>query len=381
MVLMSPPPGAEAVRRIDQFVPSFVKHDAISNHVHQLRRLLRSAGYSSDIWYEHLDPRLEGEARPFAGCDPRPDPERLILYHASTQSDMTDWLVGAARGGQALGLDYHNITPSGYFARWEPLAARSMDLARRQLRELVPWAALAVADSAYNAAELAALGHAGAEVCPLLLDLGEFHGAADPAAAARLTGGRTGPLWLFVGRVAPNKCQHDVIAAFAVYRRLFQPDARLALLGGATSARYLLALQAMVEDLELGDSVEFVGSAGFAEMLAYFAGADAFVCLSEHEGFCVPLIEAMEAGVPVVAYRSSAVTETVASAGILLDDKDPLSVAAAVDALLSDGDRRRAAVDSGRRRAQDFSMTQTAPRWLAQLERLGGAPPDPVPKA
>ncbi len=375
MVVTPPAAVTEAVRRIDQFVPSFVKHDAISNHVQQVRRLLRSAGYSSDVYYEHLDPRLEGEARPFADCDPAPDPERLILYHASTHSDMTDWLIGAARGGQAVALDYHNITPSRYFARWEPLAARSMDLARRQLADLVPWAALAVADSAYNASELVALGHSRTTVCPLLLDLGEFHQEPDPAAVARLANRGSGPLWLFVGRLAPNKCQHDVIAAFALYRRLYQPGARLALLGGATSARYLLSLQAMAEELELGDSVEFVGSAGFPEMLAYFAAADAFVCLSEHEGFCVPLIEAMEVGVPVVAYRSSAVTETVGSSGILLDDKDPLAVAAAVEALLSDGERRRAAVEAGRRRAADFSRPRTEPRWLEELERFGGPAP------
>ena len=371
---MPPLPVTEAVRRIDQFVPSFVKHDAISNHVQQARRVLRDAGYSSDIYYEHLDPRLEGQARPFAECSPAADPERLILYHASTHSEMTDWLVGAARGGQALALDYHNITPSEFFARWEPLAARSMDLARRQLAELVPWSALAVADSAYNAAELAALGHRRTAVCPLLLDLEDFHGTPDPVAAERLAA-RRGPLWLFVGRVAPNKCQHDVIAAFAVYRKLYRPDARLALLGGATSARYMLSLQAMAHDLDLGDSVEFVGSAGFPEMLAYFSVADAFVCLSEHEGFCVPIIEAMEVGLPVVAFRSSAVTETVASAGILLEDKDPLAVAAAVEVLLSDPGRRQAAVEAGRRRAADFSLARTGPRWLEEMERFGGPSP------
>lgn len=358
------------MRRIDQFVPSFVKHDAISNHVQQVRRVLRDAGYSSDIWYEHLDPRLEGEGRPFTECDPGPDPERLIFYHASTHSEMTDWLLGAARGGQALALDYHNITPSEFFARWEPLAARSMDLARRQLAQLVPVASLAVADSSYNASELAALGHRRTAVCPLLLDLEDFHGAPDHAVADRLAA-RPGPLWLFVGRVAPNKCQHDVLAAFAVYRRLHHPDARLALLGGATSARYLAALRAMAEQLDLGDSVDFVGSAAFPEMLAYFSAADVFVCLSEHEGFCVPLIEAMEVGLPVVALRSSAVTETVASAGILLDDKDPLVVAGAVEALLADPGRRRAAVEAGRRRAGDFSLTRTAPLWLEEIERFG----------
>ena len=102
-----------------------------------------------------------------------------------------------------------------------------------------------------------------------------------------------GPQWLFVGRVAPNKCQHDVVAAFALYRRLFEPSARLTLVGGATSVRYLRALQQLVADLGLGESVEVLDNVEFRDLLAYFATADVFVCLSEHEGFCVPVLEAM----------------------------------------------------------------------------------------
>lgn len=357
-------------RRVDQFVPSFVLHDAISNHVRQLQEALQQAGFRSEIFFEHLDPRLAGHARPYQECDPAPDPERLILYHASTHSEMAPWLIAAAHRGQAVGIDYHNITPSNYFARWEPQAAGSMDLARRQLADLVPWAQFAVADSAYNAAELIPLGGPEPRVCPLLLDLDEFHEPADPGTLARLRRPPDQPLWLFVGRIAPNKCQHDVIAAFAVYRRRYEPGARLALVGGATSGRYLAALERMAAELELGDSVDFVGSAPFAEMLAYFSAADAFVCLSEHEGFCVPVIEAMEVGVPIVAYRSTAVTETVATAGILLDDKDPLAVATAVDALHSDPDRRRAAVDAGRLRATSFRLENTVPAWLAEFGRI-----------
>lgn len=352
-------------------------HDAISNHVRQVQRILRQAGYRSDVYYEHLDPRLEGQARHYRECDPAPDPRRVLLYHASTHSEMAGWLIDSARSGQSVAVDYHNITPSEYFARWEPLAARSMELARRQLAEILPWTGLAVADSAYNASELEELGHAGTVVRPLLLDLSDFHQDPDAATASRLADARlSGPLWLFVGRVAPNKCQHDVIAAFALYRRLFAPRARLALVGGATSVRYMNSLRSMADRLGLGESVEFVGSVRFPEMLAYFRAADAFVCLSEHEGFCVPLIEAMEVGVPVVAYRSSAVTETVASAGVLLDDKDPLTVAAAVHALIDDPSRCAAAVEAGRQRARAFSLERTTSMWVEQFR--APIPSDPT---
>jgi glycosyltransferase involved in cell wall biosynthesis len=358
---------AARVPRIDQFVPSLARHDAIGNHVLALARLLREAGYDSDIFYEHVDPALAAGARPYRECDPRPDPGRLILYHASTHSDMTGWLIRAAAAGQAVVVDYHNITPACYFAGWEPRAARSMEQGRRQLAQLAPWVRAAVADSEYNAAELCDFGIAGAQACPVLVDLDQYHAPPDPRAVAVLEGG---PRWLFVGRIAPNKCQHDVIAAFALYRRLAAPDARLALVGGPTSPRYLAALRQMVDDLGLAGAVELPGSLPFPTLLAHFARADVFVCLSEHEGFCVPIIEAMELGVPVVAHAAAAVTETVAGAGLLLDGKDPLTVAVAVDRLLSDPAEAARLVAEGRRRAGELALPATAQRWRETLSSL-----------
>ena len=318
--------------------------------------------------------------RHYLECDQRPDPDRLILYHASTDSPMSGWLIEASRAGQAVAVDYHNITPSGYFSRWEPMAARSMDRAREELAELLPHTVLALADSGYNERELAELGHPATAVSHLLVDLSEYHEQPDRAAMERLAE-RPGPLWLFVGRIAPNKCQHDVIAAFSVYRRLYEPGARLALVGGITSNRYQQSLDAMIEELELGDSVEFPGSAPFPELLAYFHSADAFVCLSEHEGFCVPVLEAMEVGLPVVAFAAAALTETVSAAGILLDSKDPLAVAGAVHGLLGDAERRRALVEAGRRRAAEFALPVTSDRFVAALAPLLPLSDEPVPEA
>ncbi len=163
---------------------------------------------------------------------------------------------------------------------------------------------LGLADSQFNEAELIDLGYGATAVCPILLDLEEYHRTPDRRTVAsigrRQAGG--GRRWLFVGRIAPNKCQHDIVAAFAVYRRLFDPKARLTFVGGATSPRYRRALELMARELELGESLEVFESLEFSQLLAYFAAADVFVCLSEHEGFCVPIVEAMELGVPVVAY-------------------------------------------------------------------------------
>lgn len=358
------------MQRLDQFVPSLSLHDAIGNHVRQLQKLLRGAGYESDIYYEHVHPMLVGEGRPYREAAPGPDPGRVILYHASTDTEMNDWLVAAGRAGQRIVVDYHNITPDRYFSAWDPKAARSMQRGRRQLAELAPFVTAAVADSEFNAREMQQFGIHGATACPILLDLEEYHQAPDESTLGRLG---HDPLWLFVGRLAPNKCQHDVIAAFAAYRALYEPRARLALIGGATSVRYQHALRAMVEDLGLSDAVQVGRSAPFPELLAYFHRAGVFVCLSEHEGFCVPVIEAMELGIPVVAYSASAVTETVADAGVLLEEKDPLTVAVAVQNLLSDGEARARMVERGRARAAGFGRPGTAQKWLAELDRIVAA--------
>lgn len=354
--------------RVDQLVPGFAKHDAISNHVRQLRRVLRGAGYDCDIYAEWIDPRLAGAgARPFAQCPVAPESDRVLLYHHSTHSRMADWLKEVAQAGQPLAINYHNITPSRYFARWEPPVAKSMALAREQLEELATCTGLAVADSPYNEADLNRLGFGLTAVCPLLIELQDYHKTPDAKTLARLHRQRGGRRWLFVGRISPNKCQHDIVAAFAVYRRLYDPKSRLTLVGGATSPRYLRALEQMAAQLELGDSVEWRDATPFPQLLAYFRASDVFVCLSEHEGFCVPILEAMELGLPVIAYRAAAVTDTVATAGILLDDKDPLVVACAVNALLSDERRRADLIDAGRSRAAAFSFDRTSRQFLGTL--------------
>jgi L-malate glycosyltransferase len=353
--------------RIDQFVPGFAKHDAIGNHSLQIRSLLRSQGFESDIYGEWIDPRVASEARPY--LEARPAPGEVVIYHASTHSNIVDWLTGHAGRGVTVLCDYHNITPSSYFRRWEPAAADSMDLARAELEVMAPLVPLAMADSQFNEKELAAVGYARTTTAYLLVDLEEYHRPPDGRTIDRLRRqkDRGGANWLFVGRIAPNKCQHDIIGAFAAYRRVFDPAARLTLVGGATAVRYLRALEELSESLELGDSVTIADNVAFPDLLAHFAAADVFVCLSEHEGFCVPVLEAMELGVPVVAFDAAAVPETLGGTGVLLGDKDPWVVAVTVADLLADGDRRQRLVGAAKDRARQLSLPVTSAAFLRTL--------------
>jgi glycosyltransferase involved in cell wall biosynthesis len=355
--------------RIDQYLPVFAPHDAIGAHVLLVRRVLHDAGWDSDIYAEVVDASLAGEARPWLEGPARSDPDRLVLYHASTHAPLASWLVDRARRGQRLLVDYHNITPADYFRRWLPAAAQEMVLAREELAQLAPLAELGLADSEFNRVELADLGCPSTIACPLLVDLAGYREPPDPEVLAHLRRRheRGGASWLFVGRLAPNKCQHDIVAAFAVYRRLADPAARLTLIGGATAPRYRSALERMIEELGLEGSVELHAGLPHESLLAHFLTADVMVCLSEHEGFCVPLLEAMELGLPIVAYPAAAVPETVGDAAVLVPDKDPLAVATAVADLLGDRASCQRLVDAGRRRARRWDLTASAGRWVETL--------------
>lgn len=355
--------------RIDQLVPSFAPYDAIGNHVLKVRSVLRAAGFSSDIYGELIDPQLASEAMPFADCVARAGEDRVLLYQSSTNSAMVPWLLERAAHGQRVVSNYHNVTPAEYFDRWEPQAAEAMRQGRADVARLAPWVSLGLADSEFNRRELVELGYARTMTTPLLVDLDIYHRDEDAAARARRERQRDQGVtrWLFVGRVAPNKCQHDVIAAFALYRRLFAPQARLTLVGGVTSPRYYARLLRMVRQLEVDGHVEFATRVPFERLLDHYARADVFVCQSEHEGFCIPVLEAMELGVPIVAHAAAALPDTVADAGVVLHDKDPMVVAVAVDGLLGDTARRDALVRAGRRRAQEFSFPVTSKVFVSAI--------------
>jgi L-malate glycosyltransferase len=350
---------------IHQVIPHFAARDAVGLHTLRLRGVLRDLGYRSEIYSPDAHAEVAHEAHPMAelGTDPGP---AWTIYQVSTGHPVADELLGRP---EPLVLDYHNITPAELFEPWEPLVAPTLRAAREQLARLAPHAVLGLADSAYNAAELAALGCPVTAVAPILVDLGGSDGV-DAEVAARLARPRAGADWLFVGRVSPNKCQHRVVQAFAAYRRIHDPDARLHVVGGDSSHRYLTMLRDLVDDLGVGDAVTLTGSVSSGALVAHYAAADVFVCLSRHEGFCVPLLEAMHHGVPIVALRATAVPETLAGAGLVLDDDDPVTVAAAVDRVQRDPGVRAALVAAGRRRLADFSDARIRAAFAAPLDAL-----------
>jgi L-malate glycosyltransferase len=357
------------VPALHQFVPT-LDPGAVGTHLLEIQRALRDAGWDSEVFSEHTVVPYHGLARRFTdyGSTVAADDEDVLVYHVAIGSSVADWLMD--RRPPRLVLDYHNITPPGWFAGWEPPVAYGLAWGRAQLRRLAPRAGFGLADSAYNAAELTAAGLRRSEVLPILLPDADV--PADPARVAQLRD-EPGARWVFVGRLAPNKRQHLLIAALHAYRRAYDRDARLDLVGGASSPRYEVALRAFAHDLGLDRAVTFTGAVSEAERNARYVAADVLVCMSAHEGFLVPIVEAWRHRLPVVAWGGAdAVAETLGEAGLLVPAPTPEAAAATVARVVGDEHVAEALRRRGDARATCFSPARTRARLLELAGRLAG---------
>ncbi|MYH71953.1 MAG: glycosyltransferase family 4 protein, partial [Acidimicrobiia bacterium] len=256
---------------------------------------------------------------------------------------------------------------SSFFDAWQPELAKSVARGRQQLGQLAALTVRGIADSEFNAQELRDLGIGDVVVSPVLWQL------SDGAVQAGLSDGEVaedGGTVLFVGRLVPNKCQHDLIAAFAVLSR-FRPRSRLVLVGEASPPQYLQSLKDLARRLDVHGQVVFAGKVSDKNLYQWYQESDVLACASEHEGFGVPLVEAMANGLPVVAYDAAAVAETVGDSGILLKDKRPLTMALALHRVLGDGQLIQCLRDRGIKSAKRFDISVTREQmWIALKDLL-----------
>ncbi len=353
-------------RAVHQLVPNLVVGDAISQQVLALRDMLRTLGFASEIFVEHVHASLASEAR--ASSELRTlDRDAVLIYHFSIASTATDKYRQLSNRRV---LVYHNITPPEFFRGVNEKVAGFCAHGREELAALRPTAAIALADSEFNRQELLTLGYLRTAILPIVLDTRRF----DQSPIARLErsyrDGHTN--FLHVGRLVPNKRLEDVIKVFWFYRRKIDADSRLFIVGIDTDTElYSFALRSLVGDLVL-PGVVFTGGVSPRELAQYYRLAHVYLCMSEHEGFCAPLVEAMHFGVPVVAYAAGAVPETVADGGILVREKRFAEIAEVVGMVREDDALRGRIVERGRKRAAAFTATAMLPRLRELLPEITG---------
>ena len=354
--------------RIDQVTPDLVGRDAVGMHILNVQATLRNAGIESEIFYEDADDDMAALGLPIEELF-EPVRDRKILFQMAIGSPGFDLMF---RSDDPVMVQYHNITPAELIAPWEPAIAAGVKSGRAQLAAFARRCSLGLGVSTYNQRELIDLGSSPTDVAPLLLDMRHEGRVANPQVVERLTATKVtdGPSLLFVGKVSPHKAPHDLVNMLSTLRSLYYPNATLTLVGSPLGTTYIEALRGYITSLDLDDAVTIVGGVSGDVLEAHWQAADVFVCASEHEGFCAPLIEAMGHGLPVVSYGSTAIPETVADAGLILSDKSPLVFAASVHKVLEDEALRDHLIERGRRRARYFDLDQASVRFLdAVLQR------------
>jgi L-malate glycosyltransferase len=361
---------------IHQVLATLGYGDAIGHEVLGIQRVLRAAGYESNIYVDTAETRVK---RLTLACQELPaasHPDNILIHHFSIGSR-------ASRIAYALPdrmvLVYHNITPPEYFVDVQPVLVQLCYIGRRELTLYANRCDLGLGDSEYNRQELEAIGFAPTGVLPVVPDFSHLSWTPNDIAVRQFDDD-----WvnlLFVGRTIPNKRLEDVIRWFHAYKRWFNPRSRLLFVGAQSGFEsYVATLNHLVATLGTRD-VHFLGHVTNEELIAFYEIADVFVCASEHEGFCVPLVEAFHMGVPVIAYAAAAVPATMDGGGVLLKDKDPMLVAGLIDQIVTDTalyDRivRSQEAALGRLTARDFAGTLL--KFVDQVRRTPRRPHPPV---
>jgi glycosyltransferase involved in cell wall biosynthesis len=363
------------LRRIHQVLATLGYGDAIGHEVLGIQRVLRAASYESDIFVETADHRVEAMTRDYRELVDASDPDNLLLHHFSIGSK-------ASRTAFALpdrmALIYHNITPPQYFIGVHRTLARQCFRGRRELHAYVDRCDLALGDSEFNRQDLEGLGFPRTAVLPVVPGFSHLESEPNWMVARGFDDEWTNIV--FVGRVIPNKKIDDLIRFFHAYQTVFNPRSRLLIVGAQRGLeRYLASLHQLTARLG-ASNVEFIGHVSDEELVAFYEVADLFLCASEHEGFCVPIVEAFYMGVPVLAYAATAVPATMDGAGVLYETKEPLEVARLMDAMIADRDLQDRIVEGQlaaveRLQAKDFAGT-----LLRFVDEIRSTPRAPQPK-
>lgn len=337
--------------KVVQILPTISFGDAVSNDAIALGDAIRKMGYHTSIFAENIDKRLPQNTvksiRMISGLSDND----VVIYHLSTGTDLNYKMKEIP--GRKL-MIYHNITPPDFLRPYNLEAAQRCESGLKEAQYLEDIIKYVLADSNYNKRDLESMGYqCKIDVLPILIAFEDYKRKPYEKILQKYDDD-----WvnlIFTGRIAPNKKQEDIIASFYYYKKYFNPRSRLFLVGsGSGMELYESRLKKYVRKLGLTD-VYFTGHVKFDEILAYYRIADVFLCMSEHEGFCVPLVEAMFFDVPIIAYDSSAVGDTLGGSGLLIEEKNFGEIAGLIDRIVSDSELRDKVLFNQRIRLEDFN--------------------------
>lgn len=350
--------------RIIQLISTIAYGDAVSNDAIAMRDVLIQMGFYSRIYGEHILPPLKrSDAIPLAEM-PQLKADDVAIYHLSTGTPLTHTFANLPCRKVVV---YHNTTPPRYFYKNNAVLYAVQKESLQQIKALAPYVDYCMADSAFNRDDLRAMGYTcPIDVLPILIPFADYAQDFTPHLLQKYSD--TTINVLYTGRIASNKKVEDILASFACYQKYYNANSRLFLAGNyAPGELYFRQLTAYAKKLGIAEQVVFTGSVPFRDIVTYYHLADVYLCMSEHEGFCVPLVEAMYFAVPIIAYASTAVPQTLGGTGLLLQDKNPMLVAGAIDRLMRDTALRTEIVQTQNVRLQDFSYETIRAQFMENM--------------
>lgn len=336
---------------IHQIVAGFAHGDAVSNAAVTFQEIFRSWGYHSEIFCEfsRILPELRKVTEDISTLDKVIDKDDIVLLHLSTGSQVNDEFAGLNCRKVIL---YHNVTPAHYFDCIQKQIANILRKGRKQVELLAGTADITMAVSQFNAQELEAMGYTDVKVLPLVINFDMLTDRKDRATLNKFSDGLKNIL--FVGRCAPNKKIEDLLNVFACYQKTVEPDSRLIHVGSAAGTeKYLSILKGLTKEPGI-NNVHFAGSVSQPELNAFYQCADAFLCMSEHEGFCIPLIESMVHDVPILAHASAAIPETMDGSGVLIHERRFDLAAEMLGRITNDKEFRSSIIEGQRQRLKRY---------------------------
>lgn len=350
---------------IYQFLPNISYGDAITNHTFVIKDILKELGFSTEIFAIHIHPKLSDSARYYKDYLPLCSRDNLLIYHHSIGSELTAFIKGLP---ERKILIYHNITPPHFFLGINRKVEENCRKGREKLKDLIPIMDLALGVSEFNRIELEQMGFKRTGILPITLNDSLYKKGPDRRTLKIFGDGKVN--LLHVGRIAPNKRIEDILKVFYFYQHKINPASRLLIVGtDVDTENYAFALKELTVDFGLKE-VYFLGLVSVEELNACYRVAHIYICMSEHEGFCVPFLEAMHFGIPILAYNSTAVPFTLGDSGILINKKNFEEIAEMVDILVRDKRIREKVIDGQSKRLKYFSRERLRDILKGYIEKL-----------
>jgi L-malate glycosyltransferase len=297
--------------KIHQFSAGFNEGDAISNLMIYLKNRFLNINIPSEIYSQNIDYSVGKLCKKYTSY--RYTKGDIIIYHHSIHSKVFDFLKNL-EGSPKKVFIYHNVTPAEYILSYDLTLAYYLQKGRDELLDMISFFSHNFAVSNFNRYELLNIGFKDVHVIPIPLNVSLLQKKTKDVSELFSI--------LFVGRIAPNKRQTDLIKIAKIllnYKFPFKIT-----LAGKTARElesYKYELSSFINYYNLEDKIEFLDFLDQDTLSRIYSNADLFISMSEHEGFCVPLLEAMYYNIPIIAFNSSAIAETLGNGGILINEK------------------------------------------------------------